>query len=73
MNSGYSHKSVMINKDTFKHPLESDGCVILDVQHVVVQVYHILNDDGGLDHGEDCHEKFKGAVVLYGDSSKDDL
>jgi hypothetical protein len=67
IDQGYSRKKVLINKNTFKHPLELDGCCILDVKNVELQTYNILNDDGGFGHGENDQEKYQTNVVLSGE------
>lgn len=65
--AGYGRKKVMINKRTFTHPLESDGCCILPITNLNVQTYNIFNEDGGLGHGKNDDEKFEQAIVLSGE------
>jgi hypothetical protein len=64
---GFGHRKVMIDKTTFKHPLESDGCCILPIHETDMHLYPILNDDGGLSHGDRGEEKYELALVLYGE------
>lgn len=57
---------VVIDKRTFAHPLERDGCVYLDVEHVDVRTIHMRDDDGGrmrTVYGEDVMRR---VVVLSG-------
>lgn len=61
-----ARKKVVINKRTFTHPLESDGCCMLDVKRINVQTYNILNDDGGLLDDKSGNEKLTSSVVLSG-------
>ena len=62
---GYSKKHVVINKKTFVHALESDGCCMLDVSGLSLEVYNILNDDGGIFH-DNGNEKLTQSLVLTG-------
>ena len=66
ISQGFGRRSVVINKNTFSHPLESDGCCMLDVTDADIAMFNIMNDDGGITHGEDGHEKFKQALILIG-------
>jgi len=63
-----ARKKVVINKRTFTHPLELDGCCMLDVKSIEIKEYNILNDDGGLGHGINDVEKFTSALVLSGEA-----
>lgn len=62
---GYARKRVVINKQTFSHPLESDGCCMLDVTGASIGDYILLNDDGGTlqDNG---NEKYVQSLILTG-------
>lgn len=64
---GHGRKHVYINKDTFTHPLEGDGCVILPVESVDMEWYPILDGDGGTKlkaNGEECARE---SLVLKGE------
>jgi hypothetical protein len=66
--AGHGRRRVVINKRSFTHPLESDGCCMLDIVSVSTQVYNKMNDDGGfLD--ENGNEKFMRSVVLSGEEA----
>lgn len=65
---GCGRMQVAIDKTTFTHNLEGDGCVILNVCHVDWKPIIQMDGDGGhkIDSkGRECYRK---TVVLYGDS-----
>ncbi len=66
---GHGRKSVFIDKSTFQHNLESDGCVVLPVSAAEMRTYRILNDDGGTHINADGTERQRTSMVLVGDSS----
>ena len=43
---GYGRKKAVINKQTFNHALEEDGCCMLDIETCHFQTINILADDG---------------------------
>ena len=57
---GRGKLGVTIGKDTFTHPLERDGAVIMPVESAEVRNYEILDDDGGM---TDEHST---SLVLFG-------
>ncbi len=64
---GLGYKKVVIQKETFNHALESDGCVFLSVKQVSLECYPIIDDDGGFKekaNGEECSTV---SVVLRGE------
>lgn len=62
--AGHERSAVCIDKETFTHPLESDGCVMLDAYGAKAEYVPVMNDDGGMMHGD--KEKHKSCVVLWG-------
>lgn len=63
---GHGRKAVMIDKSSFRHPLESDGCMILPVDEATIHVFNLADDDGGTKvttRGVECTQT---ALVLYG-------
>ena len=65
--NGHARKRVCVQKDTFKHILEEDGAVILDVDSAGLMSFPMCDDDGGVktlaDGTESCHT----ALVIKGD------
>lgn len=59
---------VTVNKPTFRHPLEIDGCVYLDVSGVTWDAIYVADDDGGTKMNRDGSERMKTVVVLFGNS-----
>lgn len=43
---GHSRKPVCIDKTTFSHPLEPDGCCILEVESAEVKCHEMLDENG---------------------------
>lgn len=63
---GAGRRGVCVSKDTFTHPLESDGATILDVEHADLKVFPMLDDDGGSAVDSRGREKTIMALVLEG-------
>jgi hypothetical protein len=59
---GHGRKRVMVHKKSFYHPLEGDGCVILDIDDLNMETFPIFDDDGGIT------EKQKTALLLFGEN-----
>jgi len=63
---GWGRSKVCVNKPTFAHNCEGDGCVILDVEQVIPQRVIQMQEDGsstddkGMEHYRKC-------VVIVGD------
>lgn len=69
IDAGHGGKPVSVDKETFTHPLEEDGVVILDVQGVEGPRWiPEANDDGGTKWNKDGSEAGYHAVILFGDS-----
>lgn len=64
---GQGRKQVTIKKDTFTHPLEGDGCVILPVVDLGIQVNTVIDDDGGTKVRRDGSECYMTSLVLFGE------
>lgn len=64
---GAGRRSVCISKDTYKHPLEADGCVILPVETAELRVIEISDDDGGAATLANGQIKTRTTLVLSGD------
>ena len=67
---GEGRKKVSINKNTFTHNLESDGCVILPVMKAEIEWIQTIDDDGGHKENKDGSESGSTVCVLYGDEVK---
>ena len=46
--SGKGRLRVAVNKPSFTHPLEEDGCVFIDVSSTEVKTVPLMDDDGGI-------------------------
>jgi hypothetical protein len=65
---GHGRKAVYVDKGSFRHNLENDGCVILPVDRAAMHSYLILNDDGGVHINSDGTERSRKSLVLIGDA-----
>lgn len=63
---GAGRRGVCVSKDTFTHPLESDGAPILDVCHADLKMFPMADDDGGTAIDSRGREKYSTALVLEG-------
>lgn len=66
--AGHGRKKVAINKNTFNHALESDGCVILHVETSSIEWVPTIDDDGGFKENKDGSEAGCSMCVLCGDN-----
>lgn len=64
--AGAGRRGVCVSKDTFTHPLESDGATILDVSHADLRSFPMMDDDGGTAVDSRGREKNIVAFVLEG-------
>lgn len=64
--AGHGRRTVCIDKPSFTHNLESDGCVILEVEDAALQTYNRIDDDGGLAVKADGSERTLTSLVLDG-------
>jgi hypothetical protein len=64
---GHGRKPVCINKNSFRHPLEEDGAVILGVKAVNGPTFIVMtDDDGGTKFNKDGTESGSYTVILDG-------
>lgn len=63
---GHKRKPVCIDKRSFTHPLESDGCVILHVHDANIAHIDQCDDDGGLKENKDGSISSRTCLVLSG-------
>ena len=67
---GYGRREVCIDKGTFVHNLEADGCVILPVCRIDVQTFELMDGDGFHDLKADGTCKQRTSIVLGGASAE---
>ena len=65
---GHGRKPVWIDKETFQHNCEADGCTILPVAGMGVVWVPMADGDGGTAYNRDGTEKGRTALVLAGDA-----
>jgi hypothetical protein len=63
---GAGRRGVCVSKETFTHPLESDGATILSVERAALEVFGIMDADGGTEVDSRGREKSEMALVLGG-------
>lgn len=64
---GHGRKPVQVNKQSFRHPLEEDGAVILDIEGIEGPKWITMtDDDGGTKFNRDGTESGKRVVILKG-------
>ncbi len=65
--AGHGRKPVCINKESFTHPLENDGAVILGIESVKGPEWvGTCDDDGGIKVNADGSEAGRMTVILQG-------
>jgi len=65
---GHGRKRVCVDKSSFKHPLEEDGALILDVNNVEIDHVRIFDGDGFIACRKDGTERFNQVLIIRGDS-----
>jgi hypothetical protein len=65
--TGHGRRSVCVDKPSFQHNCESDGCVILEVEGGAIRTYNRIADDGGLALKANGEERMITGLVLHGD------
>lgn len=66
--AGHGRKPVLVNKDSFRHPCEEDGAVMLDVADVTQPRWiGMCDDDGGTKWNRDGSEAGRTVVLLLGE------
>jgi len=68
---GQGRRPVCVNKDSFYHPLESDGVAILDVTEAKVDTITMADDDGWTATNKDGSEKTRKVFVIGGGHVRD--
>lgn len=68
INQGHARKPVCIDKTTFTHNLEQDGCLILEVCGVDILPIIKMDDDGGSKVDSKGRECYQQTCVLVGSS-----
>lgn len=67
IDQGHGRKPVCIDASTFRHSLEGDGVVVLDVVAVTGPSWiSMADDDGGASWNRDGTESGRNVVVLRG-------
>lgn len=63
---GHGREQIYVNKATFNHVLESDGCVILDVENIELHCFPVFDADGGHEIDKRGEEKMEHSLVIVG-------
>lgn len=63
---GHGRRSVCVDKPSFKHNCETDGCVILEVYTAKIRTYPRIDDDGGIAVKTNGEERTITGLVLGG-------
>lgn len=63
---GNGRLSVCVSKTTFTHPLEGDGCSILQAYGIRVEAVPMMDGDGGSEVTKAGREVTKRTAVLFG-------
>lgn len=63
---GHGRALVTIDKNTFTHPLEDDGCCILNVENVDWNHIGQMDGDGFTAYTKNGQEKVKKCILLTG-------
>jgi len=66
MHEGNSRRRVYIDKDSFRHPCEGDGIVILPVESIKLRWFPVGDDDGGIKILKDGTESISAGIVMGG-------
>lgn len=66
IDKGNARLPVCIDKPTFTHNLEADGCVILDVDGVRVEPIVQIDGDGGTKTDSKGRECYRTCFVIHG-------
>jgi hypothetical protein len=64
--AGHGRCLVSVDKGSFQHNCESDGCTILALSGVAVGPVAVSDDDGGIATNKDGTERYRKTAVLYG-------
>lgn len=69
LKNGHARTRVVVNKASFTHPLEPDGCVLIDAHHVEITRVDLMNEDGGI--AFDCRGQQRSFRALVIDGGND--
>lgn len=64
---GHGRRQVCVNTETFKHPLEGDGVVIVPVSIAEIETYEMADADGFLAERVDGTAIQRTVLVLAGE------
>lgn len=67
IDDGHGNRKVCVDKPSFQHNLEADGCVILEVSGAQIHTYPLIDGDGSTVENKDGTERELTSVVLIGD------
>ena len=68
IDAGNEKGQVCINKSTFRHPFEYNGCIILRVEDAVLGSRNMADDADGETIGRDGSEAKKNNLILFGEN-----
>jgi len=63
---GHGRRRICVDKQSFQHPLESDGCTILPIERIDVRWIANADDDGGTKENKDGTESGSTLVIIAG-------
>jgi hypothetical protein len=67
--SGQGRVPIVIDKPTFTHNLESEGCVLLMPSGIVLKSCPMSDGNGGIEENKDGSESCRTMAILYGASA----
>lgn len=65
---GHGRRQVHVDKGSYRHNLEADGCIILPVYRAAIHSYRMLDEDGAWALKADGTEVSRTSLVLIGDA-----
>lgn len=65
---GSGRLPICVNKPTFSHNLEGDGCVILNICGVKTEWIPNIDGDGGMKVNKDGSESGRTTAILFGEA-----
>lgn len=63
---GEGRTRVCVSKTSFQHPLEPDGCTILDLHGIDILCINVMDGDGFGETNADGREKLQRTAILFG-------
>lgn len=64
---GWGRRKVLIDKATFRHALEDEGCVLLEAETALVESFPLIDCDGFLECDSRGSHKERVGMILRGD------